>query len=114
MSDSQEKLWQEQARRLGGDDLVATIEAMARDLHDIKKNVNDLAATAFPGGDIEGHRRYHQVMIERNLEIRRLRVAIQEKTISGLIWAFIVFLGLCVFSYVTGKNPPLPPGMLGR
>lgn len=46
--------------------------------------------TAFPGGDVEGHRRYHDAMIEKTAEMRRLRIAIQEKTISGLIWAFIV------------------------
>ena len=101
------KLWQEQARQIGGDELVVTIENMAKDIHDIKKSVSDLSHSAFPGGDIEGHRRYHASMIERTEEIRRLRRAIQEKTISGLIWALIVFLGLCVLSYISGKPPTL-------
>lgn len=114
MSHSQEHLWQEQARRLGGDDLVTTIETMARDIHDIKKNMADLSSTAFPGGDVEGHRRYHELMIERNMELRRLRIAIQEKTLSGLVWVLIIFLGLCVLSYITGKPPVIPPGVLGR
>ena len=88
---------------------------MGRDLHEIKKNVADLSSTAFPGGDLEGHRRYHILMIERTEEIRKLRVAIREKTLGGLIWALIVFLGLCIYSYVAGGKPPtIPPGMLGR
>ena len=45
---------------------------------------------AFPGGDIEGHRRAHETMIELLEERRKLRIAIQEKTISGLIWAALV------------------------
>lgn len=47
---------------------------------------------AFPVGDTEGHRRYHEAMIERNAEIRRLRVAITEKTLSAIIWGVIAFL----------------------
>lgn len=106
------ELWQEQARELGGEALVETIEAMAKDIHDIKRGMADLISGAFPDGDISGHQRYHTLMIERNSEIRRLRIAIQEKTISGLIWALLVFLGLCIWSYVAGKPPPpfLPPG----
>jgi hypothetical protein len=45
---------------------------------------------AFPGGDTEGHRRAHETMIELLEERRKLRIAVQEKTISGLIWAGIV------------------------
>lgn len=65
---------------------------------------------AFPGGDIDGHRRYHELMIERTSEVRRLRVAIQEKTISGLLWALIIGIGLAVWSYVktalfSGRGP---------
>lgn len=57
-------------------------------------------ASAFPNGDTEGHRRYHQTMIEILEERRRLRVAIQEKTISGLVWALMVFIGLAAWHYI--------------
>lgn len=57
-------------------------------------------ANAFPGGDTEGHRRFHQTQIEMLEERRRLRVAIQEKTISGLIWMLLVFTGLSVWSSI--------------
>lgn len=45
---------------------------------------------AFPGDDPLGHRRYHDTQIEILDERRRLRIAIQEKTISALIWSAIV------------------------
>lgn len=50
--------------------------------------------TAFPTEDFAGHKRYHEQMIERNEELRRLRRAIQEKTVAGLLWAAIVWLGI--------------------
>jgi len=54
---------------------------------------------AFPGGDIDGHRRAHETMIELLEERRKLRVAIQEKTISGLIWAAIVAGATAVYQH---------------
>ena len=56
----------------------------------------DSVVIAFPNGDFEGHRRYHETMIEILTERRRLRMAIQEKTISGLIWASLVGIGVAV------------------
>lgn len=111
---SQSPLWQDQARAAGGEELVAAIEAltasqanmaqaqkqMGDDIHEIKTAVAELANTAFPDGDTEGHRRYHELIIQKTEEVRRLRVAIQEKTISALIWSFIVFLATCVGSFI--------------
>lgn len=57
-------------------------------------------ASAFPNVDTEGHRRYHQTMIEILEERRRLRVAILEKTISGLVWAVLVFVGMAAWHYI--------------
>ncbi len=120
-----ESLWQQQAREFGGEDLISTINAlmqaqqtmsqaqttlaasqatMAADVNSIKKSFSDLVVLAFPGGDADSHRRYHDLMIRRNEEIRRLRIAIQEKTISGLIWAFIVFLGMCVWTFISSNK----------
>ena len=52
---------------------------------------------AFPGDDVEGHRRAHEAQIEMVEEKRKLRIAIQEKTISGLIWAALVALGTALY-----------------
>jgi len=61
----------------------------------------DTLSKAFPAGDIEGHKRYHQTMIDMLDERRKLRMAIQEKTISGLIWAGIVGISLAVWHEVS-------------
>lgn len=103
--------WQEQARAIGGDHLVTAIEQLgdaqielakkldevARiqrdmnvDLQAVKNSMGDLVTTAFPAGDAEGHRRYHDLIIQKTEETRRLRIAIQEKTISALIWSVVV------------------------
>lgn len=50
-------------------------------------------AEAFPGGDHVGHCRYHTLMIEDIEERRRLRQAVIEKTVSGLIWGALVAVG---------------------
>lgn len=55
---------------------------------------------AFPGGDPEGHRRYHETQIEILAEKRRLRIAIQEKTISGLVFAGIILLLTALYHWL--------------
>jgi hypothetical protein len=50
-------------------------------------------AEAFPGGDHVGHCRYHALMIEDIDARKRLRQAVLEKTISALVWGFIVAIG---------------------
>lgn len=70
---------------------------MAQDIHDIKGILQRLTS-AFPDGDTEGHRRYHEQMIERTAEIRRLRIAIAEKTWSGLIFAAILGIATLIWN----------------
>lgn len=55
---------------------------------------------AFPGGDHVGHCRYHQLMIEDIDAKKRLRQAVLEKSIAGLVWGSLVFLGLAAWAYV--------------
>lgn len=55
---------------------------------------------AFPGGDHMGHCRYHELMIEGIEEKRKLRQAVQEKTISGLVWAAMVGLAYAIWQYL--------------
>ena len=63
----------------------------------VSKTNHEAVMAAFPNGDVEGHARYHKLMIEGIEEKRKLRVAIQEKTISGLIWAGLVAAGTAVY-----------------
>lgn len=55
---------------------------------------------AFPENDFEGHKRYHETIIEMLAERRKLRRAIEEKTISGLVWMIIVGVGLALWHEV--------------
>lgn len=57
-------------------------------------------AEAFPGGDHVGHCRYHQLMIDDIEAKKKLRQAIAEKTISGLVWSAIVFLVVAALNYL--------------
>ena len=63
-------------------------------------NMLDKMRSAFPNGDIEGHRRYHELKIEELAERRRLRVAIQEKTISSLLWSGIILIAAAIANYL--------------
>ena len=76
---------------------------MEQRMIDIEHRQDDLErrfAEAFPGGDHVGHCRYHTLMIEDLEETRRLRRAVQEKTISGLLWAAMVGVGLAIWAYL--------------
>lgn len=54
----------------------------------------------FPGGDADAHRRYHETQIALVEEKRKLRIAISEKTISGIIWSAIVFVGIAAWTAI--------------
>ena len=57
----------------------------------------DQILSAFPAGDMAGHCRAHQALIDDVEARKRLRQAITEKTISGLIWAGIVGVATAVW-----------------
>lgn len=74
-------------------------------IHELSMDVQVLSETvkkAFPAGDIEGHRRYHEVMIADLESRKKLTQAILEKTISGLVWSIIVGLSLAVWHELSG------------
>lgn len=81
------------------DDMTERLEELERWRIDMEKRFAD----AFPGGDHVGHCRYHTLMIEHLEERRKLRIAVQEKTISGLLWAAIVGLGIAAWQYLKGQ-----------
>lgn len=57
-------------------------------------------AEAFPGGDHVGHCRYHLLMIEDIEARKRLRQAVMQKTISGLVWSVIIGIGIACWHYI--------------
>lgn len=80
--------------------MSAEIEERVEELERFQADYQERFEKAFPGGDFEGHRRYHELLKERNEEIRRLRRAVLEKTISGLLWAAIVAIGIGLLEWL--------------
>lgn len=71
------------------------LDSLERWREDMEKRFAD----AFPGGDHVGHCRYHRLMIEDIEARRKLRQAVMEKSVAGLVWAGLVFLGLAAWTY---------------
>lgn len=55
--------------------------------------------TAFPEGDLEGHRRYHQLLIEEAEDRKKMRQAIITKSTVSLIWVLLCALASAVWAY---------------
>ncbi|NPT39672.1 hypothetical protein [Paraburkholderia xenovorans] len=73
-----------------------------RKVEEVIRRVDDLH-DAFPGGDWDGHRRYHEAVIKK-LEAREkfyqdLRVELAKKG----VWALAVMLGLALWAFFKSK-----------
>lgn len=91
--------WQKEAARLGGASLAQVLTEMrdaqrqmilvvegvrARDIDD--RAAIDKLLTGFPGGDFDGHRRYHESVIEwRELRNKLVREALIKVTQAGAL-----------------------------
>ncbi len=75
------------------------IEDLEKDQATMKKDF----ANAFPGGDAAGHRAYHEMVKEDLAERKRMRKAITEKSVAGLIWAIIVWIGAAIWHEVKAR-----------
>jgi len=81
--------------------LLAAIQAMQQEQHQrdseaLQQEILALTATvktAFPDGDIDGHRRYHELLIEEAMERKRMRAAILTHVLKSSTWAAIVGVG---------------------
>lgn len=101
--------WEVEAEKAGGEYLVQImveirndqktildrLSLMERENVDIQRTIGRIIS-AFPGGDIEGHQRYHQLMIESIQAKEALRKAIVEKTITGLVFGALGFIGFAL------------------
>lgn len=90
--------FQENKSGLGADANCPFSNEIIRELQSIQDEVSKMRS-AFPDGDPAGHCAYHLIIIEREKQRIKLRQAIIEKTLSGLIWMAIVFLGASVWKY---------------
>lgn len=92
---------QEQQRRQN----VAQQEQHQRENEALQREILALSAavkTGFPDGDLDGHRRYHELLIEEALERKRMRSAIFIHVAKSSTWAVIV--GLLVLLWVGFKE----------
>lgn len=59
----------------------------------IQQSLKDMA----PHGDIDGHRKYHEALIEAQKRRVKIYDAIIEKTLTALLWAAIVAVCVAVW-----------------
>lgn len=71
---------------------------LERQVKDTRQRLLD----AFPGGDVEGHRHYHEMMMEAGRDRKRLITAVKEKTVAGLVWALMLGVGIACWKYFVG------------
>ena len=55
---------------------------------------------AFPGEDLEGHRRFHEEVIEDMISRRSLRKAVIEQVVKGSVWALLITFGAAMWAYI--------------
>ena len=67
------------------------------------KEIRNMLTSAFPAGNPEEHRRYHEEIMAYMEEKRALWRAIREKTLISLAWAALVALGSAVWHYIKVK-----------
>lgn len=89
-------------KEIGNQAVISALHAI--DEHQVETRVEieavntklDKVLKAFPAGDIDGHRQYHDLMIEKNRALRQLSAAVKEKTLLWLICGFIVYVGIAI------------------
>ena len=110
-SDDRRILWQEEVRKGNVEQLVMILSdirdsqcKMGRRMDGLEAGISSAIkehiVVAFAGGDPDGHRRAHEVMIDMLEERRRLVAAIKEKTVAGLIWAAAIWVGLAALNEI--------------
>lgn len=62
-----------------------------------------LLTSAFPGGDPEEHRRYHDEVMKWMHERREMWRAVREKTLTALLWGALVAMGSAAWHYIKTK-----------
>ena len=62
-----------------------------------------IMTSAFPEGDPVGHRQYHQKQIDYMNERMSLWKDIRSKSIIGILWLMLGFVGMAVLEYAKRK-----------
>jgi hypothetical protein len=67
----------------------------------------DRLVSAFPDGDTDGHRSFHEALIHKAEKWDKLADAIKEKTLIALIWAALAWAGVAMWHEVTRYIPAI-------
>lgn len=59
--------------------------------------------TAFPDGDADGHRRFHEAMISKAEARARLYEKLVEELVKKGLWALLLMVCVAVWAYVKSK-----------
>lgn len=103
------QLWQQEAERMGGQPLVALLTEMRDNQLDMRADLEQVARkmttleeanerlfSGFPANDVEGHRRYHQSVIERReLVNKMLRETLVNIAKAGTLGTLGLLLAAC-------------------
>ncbi len=71
------------------------MEALRREMLALSSAVK----TAFPGGDFDGHRRYHELLIAREEQRQQIRREVLTHLLKGSTWAMLIGLVLMVLRH---------------
>lgn len=85
------------------DNLFAEHRAVRTIIEDHMKGEDHLLKefkNAFPDGDPQGHRAYHDAVIKELERKARFRDAVIEKSLAGLVWMGLVGIGTAVLAYL--------------
>lgn len=72
------------------------VDDLSHRLDHMESKFND----AFVGGDHHGHKQAHGIMVENLRSRERLISLIKEKTVVGLVWSLMIFIGLASWKYI--------------
>ncbi|WP_430230466.1 hypothetical protein [Paraburkholderia tropica] len=73
-----------------------------RKLDEVIRRVDDLHK-AFPGGDWDGHRRYHETLIERAEARAKFYNDLRAELAKKGVWALIALIGIALWQYFKSK-----------
>lgn len=64
--------------------------------------MGDLLMSAFPGGDLEGHKRYHEEVILLLQEKRKMWADVRAHVVKGSVWALLVAAAVALWQGFKG------------
>ncbi|MEX3972264.1 hypothetical protein [Paraburkholderia caribensis] len=78
---------------------TSSLEVLEKDLKVVIERVDDLAR-GFPDGDWEGHRRYHEAVIQKMEARTKFYDDLRTELAKKGLWALLVLVGIAVWQYI--------------